>query len=173
MSEKKKNGLKQLIADLQSDDDNLILTALEKSPGLGTTEITPVLIELLLHENEEIQVASEKVLHSLKDSASANVLIQALDNSDLKPVYHKIIATFWMAGLDANPYLTRLVKAAIEGSFLDCMEVYSIIDNAEVEDLPHDQVMESLLMLNTYFERNSIEQKNELLKDIAKILQEA
>lgn len=173
MSEKKKLAIKQLVTDLQSTDDNVVLHALENAPSIGNTEVTPHLIQLLKHESEEIQVAAEKIIHSLKDSASAQVLIEALDDKSLANVHHKLIAAFWMAGLDANPHLTRLVKAAIEGSFLDCMEVYSIIDNAEVEDLPHDQVMESLILLNTYFEHSPKEEKAELLKDIARVLQEA
>ncbi|MFI5204343.1 MAG: HEAT repeat domain-containing protein [Flavobacteriales bacterium] len=173
MSDKKKPALKQLITDLQSNDDAIILNALENSRSIGTTEVTPLLIQLLLNENEEVQLTAERILHSLKDSASAAVIIQSLDNPELKAVYPKLIATFWMAGLDATPYLTRLVKQAITGSFLECIEVFSVIENIEPEDLPHDQEMESLLLLNAYFENNKKEEKTELLKDIARMLQQS
>lgn len=173
MSEKKKLALKQLTADLQSNNETTVLEALEKVGSVGTTEITPILIQLLLHKNEEISTEAEKILNALKDSASAAILIQCLDDPELKPVYPKLIAAFWMAGLDATPYLTRLIQQAINGSFLECMEVYSVIDNIEPEDLPHDQEMESLILLNEYFAGNKKDDKTELLKDIAAMLQQS
>jgi hypothetical protein len=134
-------GLKQLITDLQSSNESTILNALENCRSIGTTDITPMLIKLLLHANEEISVEAEKIIYSLKDSASAKILVEALDDDKLKTIHAKLIAAFWMAGLDAKPYLTRFVKAAVDGDFLICMEVFSVIYNMDPEDMHHYQVM--------------------------------
>ena len=40
---------------------------------------------------------------------------EAVDVPDLRSVRKVVLAAFWNAGLDARPYMARLVQAAIEG----------------------------------------------------------
>lgn len=173
MAQKKDNIIQLVRADLQSSDLDKVLNALENVRSVGKAELVPDLIHLLTHEQEAIQLEAERIICSLKDTASIPYLIDALDDPRYTNVRFKLISAFWQAGLDASPYLNKMIQIAANGSFLDCMECYSVVTNIEPEDLPHDQVMESIITLNTYLEKAKPDQKTELLRDMLTLLNEA
>ncbi len=163
---KKDQATKALIADLNSNDDKLVMKAIKAVRSKGNELIIPHLIQAgLSTTNEKIKSEVIAILFDLKSDQALVPMIEALNNPAFKAFRETLIASFWNSRLDASNYMDVFVKLAIEGDYMECLECLTVIENLEgpFEEGP---VMESLIMLKEYFAQEVKDEKEELLRSV-------
>lgn len=173
MSENKKvpKVYQQLVADLKSNDEKKQLSGLKKVRSKGRPEIVPALFRLYERSNsEKIKAEVQTILGELKSTETTEHLINELV-SEAEETRILALSSIWSAGLDPSEYLDELVQCAINGSFMECFEVLTIFEN--LDTLPEEEViLNAQLMLKQYFSEDPTDEKVDLLKKIARQLQE-
>ncbi len=130
----KSNGLMdQAFAALLSDEDAKVLGALAYVQERGDSRaIMPLLHALAKTSDVQRQSRIQALLYEVKVKDAPAELVRALDEPALRKVRKTILATFWNAGLDASPYIDKLIACAIEGDAEECFETLTVLENQEV-----------------------------------------
>jgi hypothetical protein len=90
MSIKKDKIHEELVTGLNSSDDQLVLTALDKIKSVGTAKIIPELLQLWFKSKGEIKQHVMEILYSVKDKDAVRVLMEELEktkNSEQREKY--------------------------------------------------------------------------------------
>lgn len=171
MTEKKRSTMDQAFAALLHEDDLKALEALAVIQEKGdATSILPLLHALSGTQDPARQRRIQDLLYEVKVKDAAAELGRALDAPELRAVRKTIIAAFWNAGLDAQPYTERLVQIAVEGDAEEVFEVLTVIEHQEL--LPEKAARKGLARLNKAVPLEEDAYKRTLLSDLAAVLKE-
>jgi hypothetical protein len=162
----------QINTDLLSTTDSTVLDAIAAVRQKGDYRVVANLIELLQHQNPEISEAAKKVLFDLKDKEAIDEILNQLAGIKTPATRITVLQSFWQSNIHPVNAVSRLVKIAIEGTLEECIEIYSIITNIIDEQIPDEEIMESLLALNNSTETIRDKHKKQLLQDITQFLNE-
>lgn len=171
MAETKKDLLiKDLILDLASKDNKTLMSALKRVRSKGTEKVIPSIFYLIENnEDELIRNEAQKIILELKSTASIPFLLEQL-NSDKEEMRLLALNAFWQTGFNSHENMDKFVTAAINGSYMEAFEAYTIIENLE-GPFEEENIMEAQLVLKTYFSAaNEDEDKFIIMKNIAKQL---
>lgn len=167
MSEKsvtKNKAEQKLIEDLESSMDNIVLKALDKVKDKGTVNVIEPLIDAYFStENTKIKNEVKEILNSLKISAAAEALVNALDEN-AHDRNQLILNALWNSNLDSSKHMNKIIEIAVTGDFLTAFEVLTVLDNLD-EVIEEEQLVECKLILNNYF-GGIPDDKEEILKQI-------
>lgn len=174
LSKQEQLKINGLLADLNSGNEQKIAAAIKSFEQYGhATVIEPLLQVWLggLSEANEIKIFD--LIQSLKDTSTVEPLMTAFRKGEYASLRRKLVCAFWNSKLDFSDYLADFVLFAIEGDFLDTLEVLTLIENFE-SFAPDHAVMESQLLLKEYFGQDTDReaQKDALLTDLALILKD-
>jgi hypothetical protein len=162
----------QLITDIQSKDDKIVIDCIAKIKSKGTAVLIPHLLELWFKSTDEVEIAVTDLLYSLKDPDVIPALMHELEKTKTPGKREKIISIFWNAGLEPKDHLATFVNCAITGDFMEAVEALTVIENME-PPFPEDQLMDGLLMLKEYFSANPTGDKVTIIRSIATFMQYA
>ncbi len=124
--------LEPVLKDLQSSEDVVILDALKKVKKLGDASAIPLLVQLLIdNENSEVQAAVKEVLFNLKDTDVVAPLMEIIASKRAKDHRAVLLSIFWEAGLEVKGHLSFLIDIAIESDYLTAFECFTIIEHGE------------------------------------------
>lgn len=133
MTEKKQTTMDKAFAALLSDDDAKMLGAIATIHEKGDAKaIFPLLHALARTDDPARQRRIQGSLYEVKVKDAAAELARALDEPALLDVRKTVIAAFWNAGLDAQPYVERLIDIAVEGTSDEAFEVLTVIENQDL-----------------------------------------
>lgn len=171
MTEKKRSTRDRAFAALLNEDDLKALEALAVIQEKGdATSIFPLLHALSGTGDPARQRRIQDLLYEVKVKDAAAELGRALDAPELRDVRKTVIAAFWNAGLDAQPYTERLVQIAIEGDAEEVFEVLTVIEHQEL--LPEKAARKGLASLNKAVSLEKDAYKRTLLSDLALVLKD-
>lgn len=167
---KQKKLIDDLVLDLQSNDEKRLASALKRVRAKGSEEVVPWLFKLIEKKVDKlIQEEAKQIILELKSTKAIPALLNQLKSENPK-ARELALSAFWHSSFNAKEHIDKFVEAAINGSFMETLEAYTIIDNLEG---PFDEVViiESQLLLKKYFTENKEKNdKNELLITIATII---
>lgn len=171
MSDKKNTRLQNIIKDLASTEEKKVLTAIKQLRKHGKPEAIRPIAELLKSTtNETVKSEVISLLYDLKEQNVVDEIISAIEDDYFIDEKATLISIFWQSSLDGSEHISLLVKEAIKGDYMICIEVLTVIENfdatfqeTEVEDLKFD--------LDEAIEQEESEKIN-LLIGIRKILDE-
>lgn len=163
-----------LLADLNSGNEQKIASAIKSFEQFGHATVIEPLLQVWiggLSEANEIRIFD--LIQNLKDTSTVEPLMEVFRKTEYASLRRKLVCAFWNSKLDFSDYLADFVLFAIEGDFLDTLEVLTLIENFE-SFAPDHAVMESQLLLKEYFgqEADREAQKDALLTDLALILKD-
>jgi hypothetical protein len=165
MTEKKQTSLDKAFAALLSDDDAKALGAIATIHEKGDAKaIFPLLHALAGTADTARQRRIQGLLYEVKVKEAAGELGRALDDPELKVVRKTVIAAFWNAGLDAQPYVERLIEIAVEGHADETFEVLTVIENQDL--LPEKVARQGLARLKKAVGTEKDEYKKTLLEEL-------
>ena len=170
----KTKKIKSLILDLRPGDVNRQLKAVKSLKVHGDhTVVIPLLDVLSNADDEKLRNEIIETLNSVKLTSVPPVIAKALGDDKYASIRQILLSSIWNSGLDYREYLADIIKAAVKGEMMDALECITIIENIE-EELSEEHIMEAQLILNEYLvnHKDETSQKNEMLKEIALILQE-
>lgn len=169
----RKKKLIELKKSLKSKDEKEVIKTIKALKVYGDTSVAHDIFDVLLkHQDNEVEIETLGLLASLKDTQMPTVIMESLKNTKYQPIRQKIMSTIWQSGLNYSSYLKDLVDIAVDGSFMEKVECITIIENL---DGPFDdeQVMESLLTLNKYFDgANDSDQERQIMKELIVIVKD-
>lgn len=177
MSEQKKTQQKKLaliLADLKTGSASKTAQALDALQVYGDyTAIEPLFLFLLESKDEDSKAQVLEFLCNLKDSRSALMVMDCLNQPRFKEIRREILTTIWNSPLDYSLYLQDFVKIAVENDYLDTLECLTVIENL---DGPFEEksLFESTLYLKDYHEGkySKSREKDQLLSEIALLIKD-
>ena len=120
---------REIINNLKSGKESLVLSSIEEIREHGNADILPTLISLFFSDNSnECRLSALRVLNDLKDPLSVPVIAEALNTFRGKSGFHSLVASCWQNGLDFSPYLNLFADLMISEDLQVAIEAYSVIE---------------------------------------------
>lgn len=170
-SSKQNKLIKDLLLDLASDNEKILLSALKRVRSKGNESVIPSLIKIIENnKSEKITTEAKGILLELKSTAAIPLLLEELENNPNSETRELVLNSFWHAGFNAHEHIEKFVAAAIKGSYMEAFEAYTVIDNLE-GPFEEEVIMEAQLNLKSYFSSASeSDEKYQIITNIAKQL---
>ncbi|MCB9364865.1 MAG: hypothetical protein H6587_09875 [Flavobacteriales bacterium] len=142
----KNNRLNNILKDLNGSDENKITTAIKQLRKHGNAKvIEPLLDKYIESKNDIIKEDITSLLFDLKDESAVPELISVMSKAKFIKIKPFIISIFWQAAIDSSNHISILVKEAIKGDYMTCVEVLTVVESydasfneEEIEDLKFD-----------------------------------
>ena len=160
-----------IIQNLQSNNEAIVLKAIDDARTKGNEKTLPALIDLLLStKNDTIYEAVKEVLFELKSSKAGDIIVEYLQNNKSKGHRDVLISSLWQSGIACEGYLTLLTELACTENYLCTLEALTVIENMEGV-LNEEEVMECIYTVNEALEDGNDDEKNKLLQSLVAVLE--
>lgn len=144
--EKTNKRFSNIISNLSSKNKNDVLTAIKQLRKYGQPEAIANLVKLYKNsKDQEVIDSVRSFFFDLKDQSATEAIIFSIQNEDTVELKTFLISIFWESSLDASEHLPLLIKEAIHGDYMTCVEVLTLIDSfeatfqeEEIQDLDFD-----------------------------------
>jgi len=161
--------LAQIMIDLGSEKENVVLKAIKKARTKGNEQIIPALFNT--YRNTKTNLIKDEItsiLSELKSTATIEPLIEEL-NIGNEASRCLALTSIWSSGLNANEYIDEIIQAAVNGSFLEAFEALTIIENLD-PPFEEEVILNSQIILKTYFSNQEKSEKSEILRNITNVI---
>ena len=147
MSDPKTNTrFNNIINNLSSENNKDVLTAIKQLRKHGKPDAINHLVNLYKNtKDEEVKTSLRNFFFDLKDQSSTATLIEAIENEADIELKTFLISILWQSSLDASEHLKSLINEAINGDYMTCVEVLTVMDTfettfqeEEIQDLDFD-----------------------------------
>lgn len=121
-----------IINSLSTDNTKDVLIAIKQLRKHGKPEAIPHLVELYKKtKDEEIKSSLQNFFFDLKDQLATEAIMQAIENEESLAIKTFLISILWQSSLDASEHISSLINQAINGDYMTCVEVLTVIDSFE------------------------------------------
>ena len=142
----KNNRLNNILKDLNGSDEKKITTAIKQLRKHGNAKaIEPLIDKYMSSDNDIVKENITSLLFDLKDESAVPELINVMSKAKFEKIKPFIISILWQAAIDSSNHISTLVKEAIMGDYMTCIEVLTVIESydssfneEEIEDLKFD-----------------------------------
>ena len=170
----KKAKIESLLLDVKSNNTAIVKTAFEGLKIVGEPSILhPIILELNTKNHTEKNALILEFLACLKDRKARSVMMDLIQQTELKEYQQLLLSTIWNSPLDYTDYLEVFVDLALKGDFIITLECLTIIENLD-GPFSEKSVMESQVLLGAYAESNPDKnsQKGMLISEIALLIKD-
>lgn len=160
-----------LVKDLQSNDENVALKAIDKLKRSGDATFIPEILTALKNTTEVgIENALSQMLFDLKDKAAVEELVEQLSNPAFFDIRVIMLSACWQSGFDLSHRLPEFVTVASTGNYMECLEVLTVVENWEgVED--QEMLENETLRLRAYVNESDRPENDEMIFSILEVLE--
>lgn len=156
---------KNIQAELFSTNKNQVISAIKKISEQGNKLYIPVLLDLLLlNQEKEIEKEITKLLGNVKDKATVPVFAEALQTKKYVSIRKTICTACWQNGLHYHEYLPVFVNVIISEDWETGFEAFTVVDNMEF--LPSDDLIEKAKRIIAPELKNVSDKKKYFLEEI-------
>jgi hypothetical protein len=160
----------QILKDLWSENDLLVLKTLRKLRTAGNLAYIPDILKLLSQtRNELIEKELIRFLADIKEVGVVPLVAEGLKNSALKPARAGILSAIWQSGLDYSRYMDLFFQLFLEGDYLVALESFTVIEQS-IEHLSNQKIAEERKNLLDGLDSVS-EDKKPLARELVNLLQ--
>lgn len=160
--------VKQIIKDLNSDNDNIINIALDKTRVKGTTEVLIPMFKLFEKtKNNEIKKKIKDLLSDIKDPYALEIIIEQL-NKGTNNLNETLLFALWNSNLNAVDYIPEIIETAKNGNYMVALEALTVVENLE-GPFSNEKLMEAQFILNEYFSE-AIDEKENIMKSLFDVI---
>ena len=170
----KKAKIESLLLDVKSNNTAIVKTAFEGLKIVGEPSILhPIILELNTKNHTEKNALILEFLACLKDRKARSVMMDLIQQTELKEYQQLLLSTIWNSPLDYTDYLEVFVDLALKGDFIITLECLTIIENLD-GPFSEKSVMEAQVLLGAYAESNPDKnnQKGMLISEIALLIKD-
>ena len=166
----KKKTDPQILEDLWSADDLIVLKTLHKLRNAGNLTYVPDLLKLLSQtRNELIEKELIRFLADIKEKGAVPLVVAGLKKPGLKTAHAGILSAIWQSGLDYSRYMDLFIQLFLEGDYLVALESFTVIEQS-IEHLSDQEIAEERNHLLNALESVS-EDKKPLARELVNLLQ--
>jgi hypothetical protein len=138
----KKKRDPQIVKDLWSADDLVVLKTLRKLRSAGNLTYVPDLLNLLSQTRKEL-IEKELIifLADIKVQGVIPIFVKGLKEPELKGARAGILSAIWQSGLDYSKHLDLFIELFLEGDYLVAFESFTVIEQS-IEHLSDPEIKE-------------------------------
>ncbi len=127
-----KTEIDEFASMLFAANNKIVLKALSELRKSGHKEHLPALIELL-NSTASLEIKTEitSILNQLKETASVEIIANAIKEDKYKGILQTLLASCWNSGLDYGKHLLLFTEVFINQPFLEAFEAYTLIDSTD------------------------------------------
>ncbi len=135
MAEDKNSKKKKLdaliIRDLRSDDENIILKALQNLRSAGNIQYIPELLKLLNRTpGETVERELVRFIADIKDAAAVPFILAGLRDPELVSARGNLVSACWQSGHDFSGELELFIRIFLEGDYITALESFTVIEES-------------------------------------------
>lgn len=166
-----KNNRDSVISDLKSENELLALAAIEKlKKGGDETYIFEILTALLNTKDVSIENSLAQLLFDLKDPKAVNELVNQLSNDSFLEIRVLMLSACWQTGLDLSNRLPDFITIASTGTYMECLEVLTIIENWDA--IADQEMLENeILRLRAFLSESDTPENDEMIFSIIEVME--
>lgn len=166
-----KNHKDSIISDLKSENELLALAAIEKIKKGGDASYMPELLRVLsLTKHASIENAIAQLLFDLKDPEAISVLVDQLGNESFLDIRVLMLSACWQTGLDLSHRLPDFITIASTGTYMECLEVLTVIENWEA--IADQEVLDNeILRLQACLSESDTPENDEMIFSIIEVME--
>ncbi len=159
---------KEIIKNLNSNNQNKIIETLKYISSNGNTEVLVHAINLLKSTKEAI-IKDEivKILENLKNQDCSEIIVKTINDPGFKTELSVIVPACWKNGLNYEKYIDVFVDIFIKSDFQLAFDAFTVIDNFEKVNI--QDADKCIIKLNNAIE-DVKEDKIQLLNELIKII---
>jgi hypothetical protein len=166
----KKKPDPQILKDLWSADDLLVLKSLRKLRTSGNLTYIPEILKLLGQpRNELIEKELIRFLADIKVQGVVPLVVAGLKKPALKAAHARMLSAIWQSGLDYSRYMDLFIQLFLEGDYLVALESFTVIEQS-IEHLSNQELAEASKNLLDGLDSVS-ENKKPLARELVNLLQ--
>ena len=166
----KKKPDPQILKDLWSADDLLVLKSLSKLRTSGNLTYIPEILKLLSQTRKElIEKELIRFLADIKEKGVVPLVVAGLKKPGLKTAHAGILSAIWQSGLDYSRYMDLFIQLFLKGDYLVALESFTVIEQS-IEHLSDQEIAEERNHLLNALESVS-EDKKPLARELINLLQ--
>ncbi|NQY67127.1 MAG: hypothetical protein HRT72_05305 [Flavobacteriales bacterium] len=155
----------KIIEELYSSDEEVVIKALDKIMEDGNKSIMPALIHVLSTTDKDIiKEGIQTIVCQLKDTASIELMILFLQVEKYSSIHNQLLTALWQTGYDCSKYLSLFVDIALNGDYLVCIDVLSIIEN--MKSTFEDEEIQNLVEKIEFSTQDTESKKSQLLSEL-------
>ena len=160
----------QILKDLWSADDLLVLKTLHRLRSSGNLTYIPDLLNLLGQTNSDpIEKELIRFLSDVKEQGVVPMVVEGLKEPGLKKARVGILSSIWQSGLDYSAYLDLFIRLFLEGDYRVALESFTIIEQS-IEHLSEREIADERKLLLEGLDKVS-EEKKPLARELVNLLQ--
>jgi HEAT repeat protein len=166
-----KNNRESVISDLKSENELLALAAIEKLKKGGDASYIPAILSALSQTNEiSIENGIAQLLFDLKDPEALNELVNQLSSESFSDIRLLMLSACWHTGLDLSHRLPEFITIASTGSYMECLEVLTVIENWEA--VADQEMLENeILRLQAFLSESDTPENDEMIFSIIEVME--
>ncbi|MFT4544512.1 MAG: HEAT repeat protein [Bacteroidia bacterium] len=171
MAKISKTNRASVIKDLKSNDETVALKAIEKVKKGGDVSYMTELLDALTATTEAgIESSISQLLFDLKDKEAIEELVNQLVNPAYDDIRVIMLSACWQSGIDTSHRLPDFVTVVSTGSYMECLEVLTIIENWE--DFSNQETLDlELLRLRSLLSESDKPENDEMVFSIIEVLE--
>ena len=160
-----------VIKDLKSNDEAFALKAIEKvKKGGDSTYINELLVALTETTEAGIENAISQLLFDLKDKEAVEEIVNQLVNPAYDDIRVIMLSACWQSGMDLSHRLPDLVTVVSTGSYMECLEVLTIVENWE--GIPNQEMLDlEIIRLKSFLTESDKPENDEMIFSIIEELE--
>ena len=160
----------QILKNLQSADDMLVLKTLRKLRTSGNLTYIPEILKILNRgSNDLIEKELIRFLADIKEPGIIPLVVAGLKKTGLKAAHAGILSATWQSGLDYSRYTDLFIQLFLDGDYLVALESFTVIEQS-IEHLTAQKIEEERKHLLDGLV-NVSEEKKPLARELVNLLQ--
>lgn len=161
-----------VINDLKSNNETVALAAVDKLKKAGDATFIPEILSALSSTTEvAIENALAQMLFDLKDKEAVEEVVNQLFTEEFKDIRVLMLSACWQTGMDLSHRLPDLITVVTIGSYMECLEVLTIVENWEA--IKDQEMLENeIIRLQAYLSESDTPENDEMIFSIIEVLQQ-
>lgn len=166
-----KKDREAVIKDLKSNDEKIALKAITKLKKGGNASFIPEILTALRDTSEiGIENAISQMLFDLKDQEAIEELVTQLNNPEFFDIRVIMLSACWQCGLDLSHRLPDFITVASTGTYMECLEALTVIENWE--EIKDSEMLENeTLRLRAFLSESDTPENDEMIFSIVEVLE--
>lgn len=165
-----KKDREAVIKDLKSNDEKIALNITKLKKG-GNASFIPEILTALRDTSEiGIENAISQMLFDLKDQEAIEELVTQLNNPEFFDIRVIMLSACWQCGLDLSHRLPDFITVASTGTYMECLEALTVIENWE--EIKDSEMLENeTLRLKAFLSESDTPENDEMIFSIVEVLE--
>ena len=160
----------RILRDLSSENEVIVLRAIQGLRSGGNIHYIPELLKLLNRTSSEpVEKELVRFLSDVKDTAVVPLILDGLRDRDLAGARENIVSACWQSGLDFSRGVELFVRLFLEEDYRTALESFTVIEES-LMNLSEEKIESARNLLLGGLEKVS-DEKKPLARELVNLLQ--